>query len=548
MAHRNFLKRSLLLFFLLFFLLAGRARSGAQTGLMAWGDNRYGQLGIGSFDTAAPYSRAAPTPVSGLPNITALADGFYHSVALAADGSVWTWGYNDYGELGIGVFDTASPYGRAAPVQIPNLTGVTAVAAGTNHSLALKSDGTVWAWGWNVFGQLGDGSGVNQNAPVKVYGLTNVKAIAAGGVHSLALLADGSVMAWGGNSYGELGDGTTAGRSTPARVWSGTAIACGQYHSLAMQTDGSLYAWGSNANGQLGDGTTISHKTPKPVSGLAGAAFFTAGAFTSLAIKNDGTVWAWGWNAYGQIGDGTTTDRPTPTMTKNLTNAVAIASGQAHCLALKADGTIWTWGWNAYGQAGSGAFTTIAPFGNTTPQQVLSITGATGIAGGGNRAHALFSSVPTVSVSGFVILDGPITPYLPHTLNFQFRPAGSGASFLRSAPLNPDGSFTLSQIPPNTYNLWVKGAKWLASVVPVDCSSGAASGVMIELAAGDANNDNQVDSSDFGMFIGSFGDGYDIHSPAAPPDDSACDFNEDGLIDTSDFGLLIGSYGEVGAT
>ena len=426
------------------------------------------------------------------------------------------------------------------------LPGVIAVAAGTNHSLALKSDGTVWAWGWNSFGQLGDGSGINQSVPVKVYGLAGVKAIAAGGVHSLALLTDGSVMAWGGNSYGELGDGTNTNRLTPVQVWAGTAIACGQYHSLVLQSSGALYAWGSNSNGQLGDGTTISRRTPKPVSGLAGTAFFTAGAFTSLAIKNDGTVWAWGWNAYGQIGDGTTIDRALPTPTKNLTNAIAVASGQAHCLALKADGTVWTWGWNAYGQAGSGTFSTVAPFGNTAPQQVLSITGATGIAGGGNRAHALLSAVPSVSVSGFVTLEGPALPYLPRALNFQFRPV-SGASFLRSAPLNPDGSFSISQIPPNKYSLWVKGAKWLASVVSADCSIGSVSGITVELAAGDANNDNGVDSSDFGIFIGAFGSSYDIHA-TTQTDASASDFNDDGIIDSSDFGLLIGNYGQAGAS
>ena len=543
MIHRNFLAR----FLVLVLLFAGGATGGAQTSLMAWGDNRYGQLGIGSFDAAAPYSRSSPTAVSGVPNFAALADGFYHSVGLAADGTVWTWGYNNYGELGLGAFDTAAPYGRSVPAKIAGLTGVIAVAAGTNHSLALKSDGTVWAWGWNSSGQLGDGSGTNQSAPVKVYGLTNAVAIAAGGVHSLALRTDGSVMAWGGNLYGELGDGTNTNRLTPVFVWTATAIACGQYHSLAMQADGSLTAWGSNANGQLGDGTTISRKIPKPVIGLANAAFFTAGAFTSLAIKNDGTVWAWGWNAYGQIGDGTTTDRAVPTLTKNLTNAIAIASGQAHCLALKADGTVWTWGWNAYGQAGNGTFSTSAPFGNLTPQQVASIAGATGIAGGGNRAHALFSFVPSVSVSGSVTLDGPALPYLPHTLNFQFRPVNGGASFLRSVPLNPDGSFILSQIPPNKYNLWVKGAKWLASVVSADCSGGSVNNITVELAGGDANNDNAVDSSDFGIFIGAFGNAYDIHS-AAPPDASASDFNDDGLIDSSDFGLLIGSYGQKGAS
>ena len=543
MAHLKFLKCFLLL---LLATLSG-VRSDAQTSLQAWGNNRYGELGVGAFDTVAPYSRASPTAVSGVPNLAGLADGFYHSVAFATDGTVWTWGYNFYGELGLGAFDSVSPYGRNAPAQIPDFTGIIAVAAGTNHSLALKADGTVWAWGWNTYGQLGDGSGANQNKPVKVSGLANVRAIAAGGIHSLALLANGSIMAWGGNTYGELGDGTTTNRPTPVQVSTGTAIACGQYHSLAMGPDGTLYAWGSNSNGQLGDGTTVSHKTPKPIPGLTGAAFFAGGAFTSHAIKADGTVWSWGWNAYGQVGDGTTTDRSVPAQVKNLTNAVAIASGQAHCLALKADGTVWTWGWNAYGQAGSGTISAIAPFGNVTPQQIVSISGATTIAGGGNRAHALLSATPTVSVSGVVTLEGPALPYRPHTLSFQFRPVGGGAAFLRSVALNPDGAFTLSNIPPNRYNLWMKSAKWLASVVAVDASGGSASGVTALLRACDTNNDNLVDATDFGLFVGTFGDIYDQTSPSAPSDDLACDFNEDGSVDATDFGLFVSNYGQSGA-
>ncbi len=540
MAHLTFLRRLLAL------LLIGVccAKGAAQSRVMGWGDNRYGQLGVGSFDTSAPYSRAAPTELTTAPNLVSIADGFYHSLGIAADGTVWAWGYNYYGQLGIGTFDTAAPYGKNTPAQVPGLTGVIAVAAGTNHSLALKSDGTVWAWGWNVFGQLGDGSGANQKNPIQVKGLTNVKAIAAGGVHSMALLTSGAVMAWGGNTYGELGDDSTINRLTPVPVWSGTAIACGQYHSLTLAQDGTLYAWGSNSNGQLGDGTTTAHKTPKPVTGLTGTVFFTAGAYTSLAIRNDGTVRAWGWNAYGQIGDGTTIDRAAPTAVSGLTNAIAIASGQANCLALKADGTVWTWGWNAYGQAGSGAFTTVAPFGNITPQPVAAISSATGIAGGGNRAHALLSTAPMVSVSGVVTLEGPALPYLPHTLSLRFRPVIGGAGFLRAAALNPDGSFTAGQIPPNKYQLWIKAEKWLASVVTMDASGGDVSGIAVSLAAGDSNNDNSVDSSDFTALIGAYNSDKAIPGSGYDP---TADFNDDGSVDSSDFTLLIQDFNAVGA-
>ena len=544
MAYRNSLHYSLLFALTAFFFAALAVGSDAQSGLFAWGDNRYGQLGIGTFDAAAPFGKAVPTAVVGLPDIAGLADGFYHSVAFATDGTVWTWGYNYYGELGLGVFDTGAPYGRSSPTQVPNLTGIVAVAAGTHHSVALKSDGTVWAWGWNVFGQAGDGSGVNQNAPVKVARLTKVIAIAAGGNHSLALESDGSVWAWGGNIYGELGDGTTTTRQAPTRVAGGAAgIACGQYHSMTLQSDGTVYAWGSNSNGQLGNGTTTDKTTSVRAGTLANAAFIAAGAFTSLAILSDGSVWAWGWNAYGQIGDGTITDRAAPTAVKNLTGAVAIASGQAHCLALKSDGSVWAWGWNAYGQAGSGVFATSAPFGIAQPQKVGGIAGATAIAGGGNRAHAIFSAALTVSVSGAVTLDGLTPPYAPYTLNFLFRPVGGGAGFLRAAAIGPDGGFTLSGIAARNYNLWIKGPKWLARVVSADASGGA-TGLSAELSAGDTNNDNRVDVLDFGNLVNAYSS---LQSDPNSGYDPNCDFNEDGAVDVLDFGLLVNNYGTYGA-
>jgi len=326
----------------------------------AWGDNGSGQLGDGTW-----IDRDAPVQVSGLSGVAAIAAGDYHSLAVKDDGSVWAWGYNGYGQLGDGTWNH-----RYAPVQVSGLSGVVAVAAGYSHSLAVKDDGSVWAWGYNGYGQLGDGTTIARSAPVQVIGLlSNVVAVAAGHSHSLAIKDDGSVWAWGQNRYGGLGDGTTANRYTPVQVnnLSGVAaIAAGDFYSLALKGDGSVWGWGDNGYGQLGDGTTANRYTPVQAAGLSGVAAIGAGSYHSLAVKNDGSVWAWGYNGDGQLGDGTTTDSYTPVQASGLSGVSAVAAGSYHSLAVNGDGSVWAWGTNWSGQLGDG--TTIDSY---TPLQVL---------------------------------------------------------------------------------------------------------------------------------------------------------------------------------
>ncbi len=220
------------------------------------------------------------------------------------------------------------------------LTGVTAIAGGHYHSLALKTDGTVWAWGYNGHGQLGDGTTTNRSTPVQV--LTGVTAIAGGDHHSLAVKTDGTVWAWGFNQYGELGDAPVSNRS-PVQVkglTGVTALAAGDHHSLALKTDGTIWALGRNDNyGQLGDGTKTNNSTPVQVKDLAGVTAIAADDDHSLAVKTDGTAWAWGDNEYGQLGDGTTTNRSVPVQVKSLTGVTAIAAGTNHSLAANNCGT-----------------------------------------------------------------------------------------------------------------------------------------------------------------------------------------------------------------
>jgi hypothetical protein len=159
---------------------------------------------------------------------------------------------------------------RTTPIQVSGLSDVVAVAGGAGHSLAVLADGTVWAWGLNNYGQLGDGTTTHRTTPVQVSSLTGVVTIACGGNHTLALKSDGTVYAWGYNTNGQLGDGTTTNRYTPAQVSSLTgvvSVACGYYHTLALKSDGTVYAWGRNSYGQLGDGTTTQRTTPVQVQG-----------------------------------------------------------------------------------------------------------------------------------------------------------------------------------------------------------------------------------------------------------------------------------------
>ena len=320
--------------------------------IWSWGRNSFGQLGDGS--TADNYY---PVPVDNLSGVVAVAGGgSSHSLALKYNGTVWAWGGNGSGQIGDGTTTN-----RTTPTQVSNLSNVIAIAAGNSHSLALTSDGRVWAWGSNSYGQLGDRTTTRRTTPVLVQNLTDVVAISAGSSHSLALKSDGTVWAWGYNSSGQLGDGTTTNRSTPTQVLGlthVTSISTKGSHSMALQ-DSSVWTWGSNTYGQLGDGTTTKRLTPVKVN-IENVVAIAAGGFHSVVIKNDGTAWGWGRNQEGQLGDNTTTNRLQPVQTESLDDLVSISAGTNHTIALQSDGNAWTWGYNAYGQLGDGTTMDIA--------------------------------------------------------------------------------------------------------------------------------------------------------------------------------------------
>lgn len=306
--------------------------------------------------------------------------GYYHTLYVKSDGTVWAWGNNSYGQLGDGT--TTS---KSIPVQVSGLSNVVEASAGGYYSIALKSDGTVWTWGYNKYGQLGDGTTTNRSIPVQVIGLSNVVAVAAGYSHSIALKSDGTVWTWGYNAYGQLGDGTLISKNTPVQVigLSGAAaVAAGYYHSIALKSDETVCAWGYNKYGQLGNGTTTNSSLPVQVIGLSNVVAVTAGSYHNISVKSDETVWSWGYNNYGQLGDGTTTNRTTPVQVSGLGSVISATAGQYHSMTLKSDGTVWTWGYNYYGQLGDGTFTN-----KNTPVQSIVLSDVAAVATG--CAHSI---------------------------------------------------------------------------------------------------------------------------------------------------------------
>lgn len=344
----------------------------------AWGSNTNGQLGRGSCCTANP----TPGGVASINSVVAVAAGQTHSLAVADDGNVWSWGSNSSGELGN---NTLSP--SSVPVQV-GLTGVVAAAAGANFSAALRSDGTVWAWGSDAWGELGQGGGgpfprlAMQRTPVQVRGVggvgfvTGVKAIAAGHDELVMLTGGGDVLAVGANTAGQLGNGTTTTSTTPVTVVAGScacggtgrligvaSIATGAAHVVASTVDGTVFDWGVGTSGQLGDGSAASASSPQLVSG-SGTTFRAlavgGGATASYAVVTDGTLRGWGSDAAGELDDGGGANRTTPVTAKGaggvgtLPSVTDAVGGAAFALARTADGSVWDWGTNANGELGTG--------------------------------------------------------------------------------------------------------------------------------------------------------------------------------------------------
>lgn len=271
--------------------------------LRSWGRNDFGQTGNGNVTNQ-------PSPiVINIGSVTGIGSGYYHTLFLRADGTIAASGFNLYGQLGDGT--NAQP---ETTTQVAEISTAAQAAGGGFHSLALLTDGTVRAWGFNAYGQLGNDSTIDSPTPVTAAGLENIVAVAAGLEHSLALKSDGTVWAWGNNSSGQLGDNSQIRRGAAVRVLTSPntpltgiiAVSAGEYHSLALKSDGTVYVWGSNGHGQLGNDSTAPSIVLTAVRNttLSSVVQIAAGAYHNVALKNDGSVFVWGRNTEGEAGNG----------------------------------------------------------------------------------------------------------------------------------------------------------------------------------------------------------------------------------------------------
>ena len=345
--------------------------------LWAWGNNSSGQLGDGTtFASSIPVQVSDPDPSK---QWIAVSAGAGHTAAIKTDGTLWAWGGNTYGQLGnadSGYYDpptNTKPKYSPIPVQVsdpdPSKQWIAVSASAGMHTIAIKKDGTLWAWGWNSYGKLGDGTTTTRDTPVQVSDPDPSKqwvAISAGSYHTAAIKANGTLWAWGIGG-GQLGIGTGGDSYIPKQVgtaeqktegWKWQYVSAGLYHTVAIKTDGTIWAWGANSYGQLGDGTSGSANIPVQVKADAATPFtgviaVSAGRHHTVAIKKDGTLWAWGDNEYyGQLGIGVSDDNPHPypVFVGNMWKSVSAANDQT--VAIKNDGVLWAWGYNENGQLG----------------------------------------------------------------------------------------------------------------------------------------------------------------------------------------------------
>ncbi len=327
-----------------------------------------------------------------------IASSPFHSIAIANNGTLWAWGSNSHGQLGTGTSNDSN-----IPVQVGTANNWVSIAVGSNYTVALRSTGvlgysnTLWAWGINTYGQLGDGTLINKNVPIQIGTNTKWTQISASPQHVMAindtnpLLITGSktLWGWGENSLGQLGNGITPDQTTPIQI--GTAIDWGQvsaggFYSVAQKVDGRLFAWGSNFYGQLGINSTANTTIRTQIGTDADwSSNFVAGSGFTLAIKNNGTLWAWGENSLGQLGNGSTTDSLLPIQIGTNNDWAKVDSGNAHSIALKTiDGAVYTWGNNSVGQLGIGT-------NNVSISRNLIAYNTTAISAGGNVGYLLKS-------------------------------------------------------------------------------------------------------------------------------------------------------------
>jgi alpha-tubulin suppressor-like RCC1 family protein len=303
------------------------------------------------------YSNEKMIALSG--DWSAIEAGACHTIALKTNGTLWSCGSNDNGELGVGGYESRNTFS-----QIGTNSDWISIAAGGDklgsHTIARKTNGTIWTWGYNDFGQLGLKDLDKRDQPCQVGIESDWSLLALGGYHSAGLKTNGTIWVWGQNTYGQLGLGdsdTGIDRNTPTQIGSNSdwfSIAEGESNTIAGKVNGTLWAWGYNYNGQLGLGDTMNRNTPTQIGFDSDWYIILTGDIHTLARKTNGTLWVWGSNFYGELGLGDSLDRYTPIQMGSEIDWSAITAGYSHTIALRNNGTIWSWGQNNCGQLGLG--------------------------------------------------------------------------------------------------------------------------------------------------------------------------------------------------
>jgi alpha-tubulin suppressor-like RCC1 family protein len=350
--------------------------------LYAWGYNNFGQLGLG--DTA---NKSSPTQVGALTNWGEISTGLYFGNSVKLDGTLWSWGNNENGQLG-----KEDRVYRSSPVQVGALTTWSKVSNGNWFTIALRNNGTLWGWGNNVdAGSLGDGTTINRSSPVQIGSDTNWASISANNTSSFAIKTTGTLWAWGGNGNGVLGLNDRVARSSPVQVgaltnWS--VVRCGGTYTIAVKTDGTLWGWGQNDNGQLGDGTVIQRSSPVQIGALTTWSKIAAGSAT-IGIRTDGTIWSWGNNSQGQLGQNVAVSvlRSSPVQIGADTNWSNVSCASAAVGAIRTTGALWSWGSNSTGSLGLSD-----TINRSSPVQVGSGTGWISLSNGSSAAFFIATS------------------------------------------------------------------------------------------------------------------------------------------------------------
>jgi alpha-tubulin suppressor-like RCC1 family protein len=348
--------------------------------LYSWGTNNDGQLGQNNV-----IDRSSPVQVGAQTDWSQVSAGQKFCAAVKTNGTLWSWGLNTNGQLG-----QNSTIRRSSPVQVGALTDWSQVAAGYNFCTAIKTNGTLWSWGSNGYGVLGlnIATTINRSSPVQVGALTDWSQVSAGAAICVAVKTNGTLWSWGQNQAGSIGQNIayTISRSSPVQVgaltdW--TQVSAGS-NCLAIKTDGTLWSWGGNAAGQLGQIDTIDRSSPVQIGSLTDWSQISSGDDFSTAVKTTGTLWSWGLNTNGQLGQNSTIRRSSPVQVGALTDWSQVSAGPNFCISVKTTGTLWSWGDNGNGQLGQNIAVATD---RSSPVQVGALTTWSSIGQGCIRTH-----------------------------------------------------------------------------------------------------------------------------------------------------------------